>query len=192
MPPPRDAGISETCFRRSFLAQFSDPSSVDLIFRNEYRRLNRAWRERLGWPLFLNPAPGDEHIFKAIHVPASQSQRELDEQILWLAKLLVDSLNEAELVKGFSENKEKRGIDKFESFLKSKQCEHTEEIVQFLRDLQQLRSTGTAHRKGRNYQKVIDRLGLRGRNAPDVMRTVLERAVAMIRTLRRFLDEIEI
>ncbi|GIV89163.1 MAG: hypothetical protein KatS3mg055_1681 [Chloroflexus sp.] len=191
VPPPRDARMSETCSQRSFLAQFSDPSSVDLIFRNEYQELNHAWRERLGWPLFLAPDPGDEHIFKAIHVPVSQSQRELDEQILWLAKLLVDSLNEAELAKGFPENDGRRGIDKFESFLKSKRCDNVEEMVQFLRDLQKLRSTGTAHRKGQNYQKAINRLDLAGKSAPDVMRIVLERAVDMIRTLRRFLDEIE-
>lgn len=192
VPPPRDAGISETCFRRSLLAEFTDPSSVDLIFRNEYQELNHAWRERFGWLLFLDPATGDEHILEAIHVPVTQSQRELDEQILWLAKLLVDSLNEAELVKGFPENKEKRGIDKFESFLKSKQCDHVEEIVQFLRNLQRIRSTGTAHRKGRNYQEVIERLGLTGKSAPEVMRTLLEQALIMIRMLRRFLDEIKI
>lgn len=191
-PPPYDAEISETCFRRSFLAEFSDPSSVDLIFRNEYRKLNHAWRERFGWPLFLDPAPGDEHILEAIHVPVTKSQRELDEQILWSAKLLVDSLNEAELVKGFPENREKRGIDKFESFLKSKQCNHVEEIVQPLRDLQRIRSTGTAHRKGQNYQEVINRLGLTGKSGPEVMRTVLERVVAMIRTLHGFLEEIKI
>lgn len=192
VPPPHDARVSETCFRRSFLAQFSDPTSVDLIFRDEYRKLNCAWRERLGWPLFLDPAPGDEHIFKTIHVPVSQSQRALDEQILWLAKLLVDSLNEAELAKGCPENKQRRGIDKFESFLKSKPCDHVEEIVQFLRGLQKIRSTGTAHRKGRNYQEVMDQLGLTGKSAPDVMRILLERAVVMIQTLRGFLDGIKI
>lgn len=189
VPPPRDAAISETCFRRWFLDEFSDPGSVDLIFRNEYQKLNHAWLERFGWPLFLDPAHGDEHILEAIHVPVTQSQSELDEQILWLAKLLVDSLNEAELVKGFPGNKEKRGIDKFESFLKSKQCDHVEDIVQFFRNLQKIRSTGTAHRKGRNYQEVIEQLDLTGKSAPDVMRTVLKQAVTMIRTLRRFLDE---
>ncbi|MFX4689729.1 hypothetical protein ABTB16_20035, partial [Acinetobacter baumannii] len=86
----------------------------------------------------------------------------------------------------------KRGIDKFESFLKSKQCNHVEEIVQPLRDLQRIRSTGTAHRKGQNYQEVINRLGLTGKSGPEVMRTVLERAVAMIRTLHGFLEEIKI
>jgi hypothetical protein len=85
VPPPHDAGISETFFRRSFLAQFAEPSSVDLIFRNEYQELNNAWRDKFGWPLFSDPADEDKHIL-TIHIPTSESQRELDEQILWLTK----------------------------------------------------------------------------------------------------------
>jgi hypothetical protein len=191
VPPPRGAGFSETFFRRSFLAQFVEPSSVDLIFRNEYQKLNNAWRDKFGWPLFWDPADEDKHI-RTVHIPTTESQRELDEQILWLAKLLVDSLNEAELVKGLPKAENERGIGKFERFLKAKQCPHTKEIVQFLRDIQRLRSTSVAHRKSQDYQRTMDRLGLTGKSVPDVMRVLLEQAVAMIRTLRRFLDEIEV
>jgi hypothetical protein len=190
VPPPRDAGISETFFRRSFLAQFAEPSSVDLIFRNEYQELNNAWQDKFGWLLFLDPADDDKHIL-TVHIPTTESQRELDEQILWLAKLLVDSLNEAELVKGLLKVENEKGIGKFERFLESKQCPHTKEIVQFLRDVQRLRSTSAAHRKSQDYQRTMDRLGLTGKRTPDVMRALLEQVVAVLQMLHRFLDEIE-
>ena len=191
VPPPHDARFSKTFSRRSFLAQFVEPSSVDLIFRDEYEELNNAWRNKFGWPLFLDPADEDKHIL-TIHIPTTESQRELDEQILWLAKLLVDSLNEAELVKGLPKVENEKGIGKFERFLESKQCPHTKEIVQFLRDVQRLRSTSAAHRKSQDYQKTMDRLRLTGKSGPEVMKALLEQAVGVLRTLRKFLNESEV
>jgi len=191
VPPPRHPGFSETFFRRSFLAQFTGSSSVDMIFREEYQALNNAWRDKFGWPLFLDPSDQDKHIL-TVHIPATETQRELDEQILWLTKLLINSLNEAELEKELPKVKNEKGIDKLKRWLESKQCPYAEEIVEFMRDLQRIRSTSVAHRKGENYRKTMDRLGLTGKSAPDVMRVLLERAVVVIRTLRRFLDEIEI
>jgi len=191
VPPPHDAGISETFCRRSFLAQFAEPSSVDLIFRNEYQELNNAWRDKFGWPLFLDPADEDKHIL-AIHIPTTESQRELDEQILWLTKLLVDSLNEDELVKGLPKVENEKGIGKFERFLESKKCPHTKEIVEFLRHIQRLRSTSVAHRKSRDYRETMKRLDLTGKSGPEVMETLLNKAVGMLRTLRKFLNESEV
>lgn len=188
--PPLDARISETNFQRSFLAQFAEPESVDLIFREEYVRLNEAWRNRFGWPLFLDLRAGDEHILRAIRIPVTNSQSELDQQILWLAKLLVDSLNEEELSKAVSDKGDDgKGIKRFECFLKCKGFGRTEEIIQFWRDLQGLRSSGAAHRKGEAYQKRMNRLGLTGKKGPEAMRILLGRAVAALRTLRRFLEE---
>lgn len=188
--PPLDAGVSETCLRRSFLAQFAEPESVDLIFREEYGRLNTAWRNRFGWPLFLDLRAGDEHILHAIRIPVTNSQSELDQQILWLAKLLVDSLNEEELSKAVSDKGDNgKGIKRFESFLQCKGFGHTEETIQFWKDLQGLRSSGAAHRKGEAYQKKMSRLGLTGKREPEAMRILLGGAVAALRTLRRFLEE---
>lgn len=187
VPPPADASISKTCYRRSFLAQFAEPESVDLVFRQEYQRLNSAWREKMGWPLFLDPKPGDEHILQTIHVPVTNSQRELDEQILGLTKLLVDSLNEEELTKALSEKRrDEKGIDKFERFLECKRFAQTEEVIQFLRDLQRLRSTGAAHRKGKEYEKVLVKLGIVGHRPPEVMKDLLTKAVAILRILHVF------
>lgn len=187
VPPPSDPRISETCFQRSFLAQFAEPESADLVFRHEYQRLNSTWREKMGWPLFLDPKPEDEHILQTIHLPVTGSRRELDEQILWLTKLLVDSLNEEELANALPEKRrDERGISKFERFLENKGFEHKEEVIHFLKDLQRLRSTGVAHRKGAKYEKTLSQLGLLGKKSPEVMKILLTRAVNHLRLLNRW------
>jgi hypothetical protein len=161
---------------------------VDLIFRNEYQKLKTAWRDKFGWPLFLDPADEDKHIH-TIHIPTTESQCELDDQILWLTKLLVDSLNEAELVKGLPKVENEKGIGKFERFLESKQCSHAKEIVEFLRHIQRLRSVSVAHRKGRDYREMLKQYGFAGKSGPEVMNILLNQAVEMLRTLHKFLND---
>ncbi len=187
VPPPADARISDTSFQRSFLAKFAGPLSVDLVFRQEYQKLNGAWRKKMGWPLFLDTTPEDKYILNTIHIPVTDSQRELDEQIIGLTKLLVDSLNEKELDKVLQEKRNhEKGISKLERFLESKGFAH-KEVIQFLRDLQMLRSTGSAHRKGTNYQNALERLGLKEKRMPDMMKILLTKALQAIKELEIFL-----
>jgi len=188
VPPPANAGISKTCFRRGFLAQFAEPESVDLIFRQEYQQLNEAWQEEMGWPLFLEPKPGDEHLLRTIHVPTTNSQCEFDEQVLNLTKLLVDSLNEKDIIAalGGEEVENEKGISKFERFLRSRGFPHAESVIEFMRNLQKLRSTGAAHRKGRDYEKTLIKLGLSDHRRQEAMKHLLEQAVAALRLLKEF------
>jgi len=187
VPPPIDAGISETCFQRSFRAQFAEPKSVDLVFRQEYQQLNDAWHEKMGWPLFLELDQEDRYILQAIRIPITESPSELEQQVMWLAKLLVDSLNERELEKAIGDRfvPGLKGIQKLNLFLE--EFENKEKIVQFLRDLQQLRSTGFAHRKGSNYYKTQEKLGLAGKKPSEIVRDLLEKALIALQGLHEFL-----
>jgi hypothetical protein len=189
VPPPIDAGISETCFQRSFRAQFAEPKSVDLVFRQEYQQLNDAWHEKMGWPLFLELEQEDRYILQAIRIPITESPSELEQQVMWLAKLLVDSLNERELEKAIGDRFEPglRGIQKLNLFLK--EFGNKEKIVQFLRDLQQLRSTGFAHRKGSDYYKTQEKLGLAGKKPSEIVRDLLEKALIALQGLHEFLGQ---
>jgi len=189
VPPPAEAGVSKTCFRRSFLAQFAEPESVDLVFRQEYQQLNDAWRGKMGWPLFLEPKPGDEHLLRTIHIPVTNSQREFDEQVLTLAKLLIDSLNEKDIIAALAGQKmeDEKGIGKFERFLRSQRFPHVEIVIEFMRNMQKLRSTGAAHRKGREYEKALTKLGLSGYRKQEAMERLLEQVVATLRLLKVFL-----
>ena len=51
-----------------------------------------------------------------------------------------------------------KGISKLEKWLKKTDCKGYEIHIRFLRDLQELRSTGTGHRKGKksdNFMRLL-------------------------------------
>jgi hypothetical protein len=182
---PPEGGISETNFRRSFLAQFTEPRAADLVFKDEYRRFSADWTAKFGWSFFLPLAPGDAHLADTIRIPVTNSQGEMDEQVLCLTKLLVDSLNERDLARAVTSLPEgAKGIAKLDAYFQANGFEDGKAIVQFLRDLQLLRSTGSGHRKGSAYDKTVAKLGVDPRRKPDAVSRLLKEGVAMIRALR--------
>lgn len=181
-----EGGISETSFRRSFLAQFADSQSPDLTFRQEYADASRCWQEIHGWALFLAPSPGDCHLLNTIRVPVTNSQAELDEQVGYLTKLLVDFLNEKELAARCGSHDEgAKGITKLELYLEKISFPERQTLIQLLRNLQALRSAGSAHRKGSTYDKMIAKLGLDRTRKAEIMRRFLKEAAEALRALRQ-------
>lgn len=182
---PPEGGVSETNFRRSFLAEFTDPQSPDLTFRHEYSDIVGEWEKRHGWSLFLMPSAGDEHLLHTIRIPVTNSQTEFDEQIGHLSKLLVDSLNEKELATRAGNLQEgAKGIGKLDGFLETTQFPERQSVIQLFRELQALRSSGSAHRKGAGYEKIIAKLGIDIKKKPAAVRKLLEEAIAALRALR--------
>jgi len=179
--------ISRTNFRRSFLAEFSDPTQPDLQFRAAYRVLNENWTDVNGWPLFLPLSAGDAHLLDTIRVPATNSQPEFDEQVGYLTKLLVDSLNERELASRIHvEEGGAKGITKLDKFLETTGFPGRTVFIQLFRDIQTLRSTGSAHRKGAQYEKIATKLGLTSNSRREVMRGLLSQASTQLLYLNEF------
>ncbi|BBD07218.1 hypothetical protein [Desulfovibrio ferrophilus] len=182
---PPEGEISETNFRRSFLAQFTDPSAVDLVFKEEYKRFAADWLKEIGWPFFLPLAPGDIHLADTIRIPVTNSQSEMDDQVLCLTKLLVDSLNEKEFARvGQPLADGAKGIAKLNAFFQASDFADRKAIVDFLKNLQLLRSTGSGHRKGSGYDKAIAKLDIDLKRKPEAFALLLDRGVAMLRALR--------
>jgi hypothetical protein len=182
---PPEGGVSETNFRRSFLAQWTDPQAADLTFRQEYATIRREWEKTHGWPLFLAPSPGDAHLLDTVRIPVTNSQAELDEQVGHLSKLLVDSLNEKEIAARAGPLEEgTKGIGKLAGFLAATGFAEEQSVIQLLRDLQTLRSTGSAHRKGSAYEKIIAKFGVGPARKPEAVRRLLEEATAALRAIR--------
>ena len=87
----------------------------------------------------------------SLHIPIStDNAKEFDEQLLAIVKVVIDSLNEKELAAGSgSLTADAKGIDKLEAFLTAnKRC--VPEMIEFLRNVQSLRSTTVAHRRSRD------------------------------------------
>ena len=181
--PPEGKG-SETMNRRSFMVEAAEPKSADLVFRRDYVDLISKWEGALGWSLYLPQSPNDEYLIDTIRIPLTNSQSEFDEQIVHLTKLLVDSLNEGELATRTIKLQEgAKGISKFEEFLRETSFSQVESTVGFLRNLQSLRSAGSAHRKGSRYERVVEKAGVDLANRPQAIRTILREASRILKAL---------
>lgn len=186
-------GISRTAWERGFEVKFRDPEQPDLYFKYKFEIFQKAWFKKFGWYLFKPLSKGDIHHFKSLHIPTTNNQKEFDEQVLSLTKIFIDSLNEKELAKGISIEKENpKGLDKLESFLISKNARF-KDMFEFLRNLQSLRSTSVAHRKSeksRDYQKVREFFDYDTKEPQEIFVDILIKAIWTLNSLEgHFLKE---
>ncbi len=165
---PDGPAISKTAFTRSIRGWFADPSRPDLAFKGRFRYFCEKWKEKFGWELFLPLPSADRHHFTALRIPVQNDQGEFDAQVQSLTKLIVDSLNEAKLAEGLSLPANTKGISKFEAFLNGKNFQETVRHIEFLRNLQELRSSGVAHRKGSAYAKIAKVFDLENKELKEV------------------------
>jgi hypothetical protein len=179
------AGMSETNFRRSVLAEFTDATAPDLVFRREYAATRQSWYRASGWHFFLDPEKGDAHLLDTVRVPVSVSQPEFDGQLVALTKLLVDSLNEQELKKRAGPFEDgTKGIGKLDKFLELLACPDRDRHVKFLRDLQKLRSVGAAHRRGSSYDEALAPFSAGATETPAVFTKILLQAIEFLRAIQ--------
>lgn len=183
---PPAGGVSETFFKRQLLAQFTDSDRPEHVFKSRYNELADTCKQKLGWMLFLPLSEDDLHYFEGVRVPASDEQKDFDDLVLALTKILVDSLNEKELNKliPVSEHADIKGsIARLEKMLMVRGVQGYDEHIKFLRNLQNLRSSGTAHRKGSNYQKVAREFGVESHTLRSVFHGLLTKGVLFLKFL---------
>jgi hypothetical protein len=179
--------LSDVTFRRSFMGQFAESTSPELLFKNRFASFNEQWEERFGWRLIRRLQDEDAHVLKRLRVPLTSSMAEFEDQLLCLTKLLVDSLNDADMSKVLPTSiPEEKSISKFERFLSAKGYPEAQRDVALLRLLQEARSSAFAHTKGEKYKKVSVKLGLDSRPAAEVFSELLKRGVLMLESLRTF------
>jgi hypothetical protein len=180
-----DARLSEAFARRNLLGEFSETDRPEFLFKRRYVAFNVEWIERWGWPLFRALNSENAHVFDALHVPLTDEQREFDEQVLNLCKVMIDSLNEDGIrtkIKG-DVRPELKGIDKLELFLNGQPGDH-DEVIRVLRGLQGLRSSGAAHIKGSKYKRMLEACELVGLRNVDAFNKLIGNALATLERLR--------
>lgn len=154
-------GMSRTSYRRNVLAEFADPEKEDLRFKLVYNRFGRLWEKVKGWPLYLPLNDDDKHILQHLRVPMKNVSSEFDQQMLYLTKLLIDSLNEKQISESIANCPESsKGITKFEILLTEMKYSNAGVFIGFLRGMQHVRSRGVAHRKGKSYDKSLMQLNI--------------------------------
>jgi hypothetical protein len=174
---------SETFIRRQLLAQFANSERVEHLFLQHYEKLNDVCDKILGWQLLLPLAVEDDHHLRGIRVPSSDEQKDFDELVQSLTKVLIDSLNEKALnalIPSDQVGNIKGSIARLESAFRAQGISDFEPHIDFLRKLQNLRSSGAAHRKGSNYRKIAEEFQVDSKNLRTVFSGLLEKALNVL------------
>ena len=204
--PERDMGFSKTAYKRWIEGNFCDPMFPDLQFKYRFKQFNKRWEKQFGWPLFLPLIDEDEHRYKTLHCLTTENNHsDFDEQILSMTKLVVDSLNQKCLlseiddsnteVESFLKERKvtsslelKAGIDKFQAFIFSKGMK-CQDMVNFLRKVQSLRSNSVAHRKSnkrKDLAKLYEYFKLDELSEQQVLEDIFVKMIKTLDTLENY------
>ncbi len=202
--------VSETFFRSQIDAEFCDSTHPVAVFKSSYYKLRTVGWEELGWHLLLPLAEQDQHYMSSLKLLTHNEQKEFDEQVLALTKILIDSLNEKELHRllpqgrreiswldkllkffflHFRQSKRLCGISLLDKVFKHRNISDAERHVKFLRNLQELRSTSVAHRKGDKYIKAVRRMGLDRLSLAEVLKSLFVDGINFLRFLTENIDK---
>ena len=178
---PPTGGVSKTDFARQIGAQFANSDRPEYIFKRRYQDLQKVSKTHLGWQWLLPLHTADAHHLQSLRIPATDEQRDFDGMVLSLTKILIDSLNEESLRKLIpcgkrEETKDKRGISLLEAALYMNDLEGADVHIAFLQKLQNLRSSGSAHRKGRTYLKIAEYFDIENQSLRHVFANILNSA----------------
>ncbi len=180
--PPK-GGVSKAFFDCGIKGKAAKSDRPEHLFKERYQDLQDACKEYLGWQLLLPLDTADEYHFKNLRVPTTDEQRDFDELVLSLTKILIDSLNERRLNTLISKDQKaklKGSIARLEAVLSAHDVEGAAERIAFLRKLQSLRSSSAAHRKGRNYRKIAKDFGVESQHLRDVFTGIIWQALDVL------------
>ena len=179
---------SLTSFKRDFQAEYCSPTEPALYFKEKLEIFNENWEKKFGWDIFKPLSKDDGHHLKTLRIPDNE-QKEFDELVLSLNKVVIDSLNVAEIKKDLSFEKEDKSIAILKKYLEQKHKVSFPQMIEFLKDLQNLRSMGSAHRKGNDYKKAYEKFD-KG-NLSKTFENILIKSVTMLNTIERRICENE-
>ena len=157
-----DGGITQSRRNRDFYGQFVDSADIMFQFRKSLTKFQQKFESKFKFKLFLPLKPNDTFVDQSIRIPLNNEVNEFEQQILYLAKLLPDSINTNSIIK--SEDNIDPSLIKLgkknlilECFLTSNSLNTN--IVSNLHKIQNIRSTGVAHRKGDKYENMLEKYG---------------------------------
>lgn len=197
---PVQGEMSDTFFSQQILCQFQNSTQIDAIFKYKYEQVKKISKDHIGWQFFLDLEKEDQHYFESIRIPSSDEEKDFDSIILGLTKSLIDSLNEKEIGKYLKsqsisivdeEGKQLPGIKKLSLYFSSLGQESIiSDSITFLMDLQSLRSTGMAHRKGTQYESKLKKIGFDNLSNIERLKVLLQSGVEFLDKLIFYFESI--
>jgi hypothetical protein len=180
-----DGAPSETFYKRNILAQFTNPKMPDLSLKHLYPRVNKLWEQKHGWPLWRDAVEEDSYIFRQVHVCLEENQAEFDQQNGLLAKLTNDFLNESKIKADIKmQPLPDGGLNRLQQLLLESGFADAEARIKPLRIVQELRSKGSAHGKGKDYESCLKRAGLAGLSIVESSAMIFSGVVDFIEWMR--------
>ena len=129
-------------------------------------QVNETFEKKFNFKLFQDLSETQNYILYTFHTLTSDEEIAFNDQILTMAKLFVDTINNDGLKKNTnwkpSNSQENRSLYFLEHFLIENLNKHheTKKIVSAFRMIQSLRSTAGAHLSGFNYKMELQRYNL--------------------------------
>ncbi|MDP2174159.1 MAG: hypothetical protein Q8J62_10340 [Candidatus Cloacimonadaceae bacterium] len=147
-------GISRVAFRRGFLAEFTDPEAIDLVFRRDINMFYDTWYSYHNWYLFKPLSKEDAYRLESLHIPHNNSEIDFKNQVEAICVLLIESINVKILrsIVGDSEENEK-SISVLNRYL-SKEGYNASDLIEFLRNLNTLRNLKLHRQKAESNTKL--------------------------------------
>ena len=182
---PPEGGMSETFYRRMVKGEWASSDQPDILFKQSYEQLQKACDEHLDWQLLKPLSSGDQYRFQRLRVPVNDEQYHFDDLVQDLQTILIESIN----VKGLKQLlpeaervnlKDKRSIEILGEILSFHSVEDADHRASFLQKLQTLRSKGSGHRKGSDYQKIANYFGVDSLGQREAFAEILKRALDTI------------
>lgn len=163
--PEESMKLSKSFYEAMIEGRWSGGAETpDLFFKERFVEFSKLWKKKFSWELFKPLADIQAHIFTGLHIPTTENEKSFIEQIESLTLILIDSINVKEISKNIELAENEGSITKFEKFLKTLGCPY-ENIIQFFRNLQSLRSGITkAHRfspNNKDARKAMEHFGIK-------------------------------
>jgi hypothetical protein len=188
---PPNGTISEVEFNRSFMVRPTDPTDEVLYFRDLLYKLNGYWNKEYGFNLFKPLNESDSHYYKSFRIPLTNEQKDFDEQLSSLSKIILESINIKEINKYFKLNSievddDLKGINRLKLYIKSigYNEKEVEDKIGYFNMMYDLRSKLTAHRKSEKVvNKELEKHQLIDKDNKDKMRVIMDKVNNILKWL---------
>ena len=186
--------LSKNFVNRQILGKFTaieDPCDKLLYLKIS---VNESFAGKFGFKLFNDLPETRRQISDAFHTLTSDEEIAFDNQILYMAKLFVDTINKTELEKNTtwkpSRGDENKSLYFLEHFLDEMLCSRhdAKTVVSAFRMVQRLRSEAGAHLPGSKYFKTLQDLDLDDLNPKKRFTKILEKFYTKLNLLNQILS----
>ncbi len=194
---------SATSFRRNVKAEFTDPESVDLYFKQLYKEFNKEWAEQFGWPFFNELIEENLPLIDSLKIPMDEKM-DFGYQVIKLHKLIIESLNSKSMKNKLQETEcagsyltsmgSIQVLELWFSYIIKHRRSKCEEMILFLKSLHDLRGilshlSNVYIKEEKKFKRLVKILKKRNdfssSNLSEVFEAILKESIIFMNTIEK-------